>query len=95
MSPHEVHRQVEVGVGPRRAFELFTDRIGAWWPLDTHSVFDDGTVAFEGGVLVERRGDESAVWGEVLEWDAAAQAYGDGWPSVLTRYRELVDEVGA
>ena len=28
---------------PERAFEVFTDGIATWWPLDTHSV--EATVA--------------------------------------------------
>ena len=138
-----VRREVIVNAGPPRAFTLFTDRIGAWWPLDTHSVFGDGTVAFEADVLVERSGERESVWGEVRRWDAphglaltwhpgygsqhateievaftpvadqtlvtlvhggwermtdpdaSAAEYGAGWPGVLARYRELLDEVGA
>ena len=138
-----VRREVIVNAGPQRAFDLFTSRIGAWWPLDDHGVFGEGTVAFEGNLLVERSGDRESLWAEVVEWnpaealvltwhpghgsanstelrvtfspvadqtlvtlvhsgwermadpDASAAEYGAGWPDVLTRYRELVDEVGA
>ena len=52
------------------AFELFTAHLGAWWPLGSHSVFGaEGSVAFEDGVVVERRGADQAVWGTVLRWD--------------------------
>ncbi|NYJ07404.1 SRPBCC domain-containing protein [Petropleomorpha daqingensis] len=66
-----VRRQVVVGAPPERAFALFTERIGEWWPLGAgHSVFGEGgTVAFEGGELVERSGDRVAVWGKVLTWE--------------------------
>jgi uncharacterized protein YndB with AHSA1/START domain len=63
-----VRREVIVSTAPERAFELFTTRIGAWWPLEGYSVFRDGTVAFEGDLLVERSGDRESVWAEVLEW---------------------------
>jgi uncharacterized protein YciI len=65
-----VRRQVVVGAPPERAFVLFTERIGEWWPMAEHSVFGvEGTVAFEGRELVERAGDRVAVWGEVLAWE--------------------------
>ena len=53
------------------AFAVFTEQIGAWWPLPTHGVFGDaaGAVGFEDGRLVERAVDgRVCVWGEVLEW---------------------------
>jgi uncharacterized protein YndB with AHSA1/START domain len=65
-----VRRAVAVAAGPERAFEVFTDQIGRWWPLATHSVFGErASVAFEDGRLVERFGDQVSEWGEVLEWD--------------------------
>jgi uncharacterized protein YciI len=50
-----------------QAFRTFTEDIGAWWPLDRLSVLT-GTVAFEGDLLVERSGEERAIWAEVTEW---------------------------
>jgi uncharacterized protein YndB with AHSA1/START domain len=67
-----VLRAAEVRCGVGEAFAAFTDRIGAWWPLPTHSVFGDraGGVAFDGGRLVERSVDgEESLWGRVLAWD--------------------------
>ncbi len=65
-----VRREVLVTAGLSTAFELFTAHVGAWWPLVGHSVFGErASVAFEGDRLVERRGTEHAVWGEVLEWE--------------------------
>jgi uncharacterized protein YndB with AHSA1/START domain len=61
-----VERPVDV------AFAVFTEQIGAWWPLPTHSAFHDaaGAVGFEDGHLVERAVDgRVCVWGEVVEWD--------------------------
>ena len=63
-------REVIVRAGVETAFRLFTDRIGEWWPLATHSVFGEHTtVAFEDGRLVERAAATSTTWGEVLAWD--------------------------
>ena len=67
-----VLRAVHVRRSPDEAFALFTGRIGAWWPLETHGMFQErsGGVAFEGGRLVERALDgEVQVWGEVTAWE--------------------------
>lgn len=67
-----VLRSVVVGCGVEQAFTTFTGRIGAWWPLPTHSVGGErcGGVAFEGERLVERGVDGAEqVWGEVLAWE--------------------------
>lgn len=67
-----VLRAAHVRRAPADAFRLFTDQIGAWWPLPTHGLFGDraGGLAFEEGRLVERAVDGSpTVWGEVLAWD--------------------------
>ena len=65
-------RTVTVAVPVERAFEVFTRRVGDWWPLRTHGCFEEDSagVTFESGRLVERSkaGDE-AVWGEVLAWE--------------------------
>lgn len=68
-------KTVRVGAGQARAFELFTARLGAWWPLATHSVGGASSpgVVMEcrvGGRLVERLADGgTALWGRVTEWD--------------------------
>jgi uncharacterized protein YndB with AHSA1/START domain len=65
-------RTVTVAVPVERAFDVFTRRIGDWWPLRAHSCFGETSagVTFEGDRLVERStsGDE-AVWGEVTAWE--------------------------
>ncbi len=61
-----VHRSAE------ETFVLFTDRIGAWWPLRTHGLFGEnsGGLEFRDGLLVERSlTGEETVWGEVLAWE--------------------------
>ena len=65
-------RSVTVAVPVERAFEVFTRRIGDWWPLQTHGCFGEqaSTVTLERGVLVERSTDgNEAVWGELLAWE--------------------------
>lgn len=54
------------------AFAVFTDEIGAWWPLPTHSVFREhaGGVHLVDGRLVERATDgRESVWAEVEAWE--------------------------
>ena len=64
-----------VPLSPAEAFDLFTTRLQTWWPLETHSVFQENlaTCDFEprvGGRIVERsRGGEEHVWGEILDYD--------------------------
>lgn len=69
--PAPVRREILVAAAPERAFDLFTERIGAWWPLSRFSVFEqDNDVVFEEGRLIERSNDgRESVWGTVTEWD--------------------------
>ncbi|MGF0115925.1 SRPBCC domain-containing protein [Promicromonospora sp. Marseille-Q5078] len=70
-----LRKSVVVRHDPGVAFEVFTDRLGEWWPLATHSVGGDrsGGVVLEpgvGGRLVETLADGSpAVWGVVTAWE--------------------------
>jgi len=67
-----VLRSVWVPQDPAAAFALFTDDIGAWWPVPSHGLFGErsGGVAFVDGELREGSTDgEEVTWGEVREWD--------------------------
>jgi uncharacterized protein YndB with AHSA1/START domain/uncharacterized protein YciI len=65
-----IHREIAVATSVETAFALFTAHIGAWWPLARHSIYGErGVVAFEGGLLVERSGDDSSIWAEVVAWE--------------------------
>jgi uncharacterized protein YciI len=65
-----IRRYVEVRASVETAFALFTSHLSSWWPLKRHSVFGgDALVAFEGDRVVERLGEQEAVWAEVTEWD--------------------------
>jgi len=65
-----VVRVVHVRRRPEDAFRIFTEDIGAWWPMETHSVFGAAArVAVEGTEIVERSGlGEQSVWAEIEEW---------------------------
>jgi uncharacterized protein YndB with AHSA1/START domain len=72
---------VTVPLPPDDAFALFTEGMGRWWPLATHSVaadtFEGAVTATDvrigagvGGRIVESTSDGAQYdWGEVLEWD--------------------------
>jgi uncharacterized protein YndB with AHSA1/START domain len=70
---------IVVELSPDRAFRLFTDGIGTWWPHEGHSMAEETygvraeTVVLEGrvgGRIFERiPGRPDAVWGNVLVWD--------------------------
>jgi uncharacterized protein YndB with AHSA1/START domain len=65
-----IHREIVVKADPAVAFEVFTDRIGSWWPLAEHSVHGAAsTVGFEDREIVEVSADgQRAIWGTVTEW---------------------------
>ena len=65
-----VRRQAVVRASPARAFQAWTDELGAWWPFHTHSVCGErATAAFTDGRLVETGPDGTThVWGTVTTW---------------------------
>jgi uncharacterized protein YndB with AHSA1/START domain len=70
-----LERSVRVSWPVDRAFRRFTEEIGSWWPLRTHSVGQGNaeTVVMEGrvgGRILERiRGGGEAHWGTVTAWE--------------------------
>jgi DNA-binding transcriptional ArsR family regulator len=73
---------------PGVVFELFTTRIGEWWPLDTHSVGGEDTVDARvdpevGGRVYEvtRQGTEHE-WGRVIGWEPASRLELDWYPGL-------------
>ena len=66
-----IRREILVDADPATAFEVFTGRIGRWWPVAELSVYGAGaTVAFAGGQIVEHSADgDSTVWGTVTRWE--------------------------
>jgi uncharacterized protein YndB with AHSA1/START domain len=64
-----------VPLPPEQAFELFTERIGEWWPTVTHSIAGDDVVGVRfdgrvGGRVVEVTRDGTQYsWADVLAWD--------------------------
>jgi uncharacterized protein YndB with AHSA1/START domain len=73
----EVRSSVTVKLPRDEAFRLFTERIGRWWPLQRHSVYDAEAVDVTleprvGGRLYESAADgRTSDWGEVTVWQPA------------------------
>jgi uncharacterized protein YndB with AHSA1/START domain len=70
----EVRSSVTVKLPRDDAFRLFTDRIGSWWPLAMHSVFQAEAVTATmeprvGGRVYESTADgRTSDWGTITEW---------------------------
>ena len=73
--PAPVRRSVEVAAGQKRAFEVFTARMGDWWPKShsTEGQSPQKDVIVEpraGGRWYERTEDGgTGEWGKVLAWE--------------------------
>jgi hypothetical protein len=74
-----VRKSIEVACGPAAAFRLFTEEIDSWWPLATHSVAGETSVACffegrEGGRIYETSEDGTThLWGTVTIWEPSAR----------------------
>ena len=74
ITPAPVRRTISVKAPPERAFEVFTSRIGAWWPKSHHiGAAEPETVVIEpreGGRWFERAPDGAECdVGRVLAWE--------------------------
>ena len=69
-----VRKEILVEAPPERAFRVFTDKFGQWWPRDHHigeAALKDAVIEPRvGGRWYEVRIDGSeGDWGKVLVWD--------------------------
>jgi uncharacterized protein YndB with AHSA1/START domain len=70
-----ITKSISVDCTVEHAFEVFTTRITEWWPLATHSIFEDESATVmvephEGGELYElSRSGDRAHWATVTAWD--------------------------
>jgi uncharacterized protein YndB with AHSA1/START domain len=79
MSTEPIVRTVSVRQGIEEAFRIFTEEIGSWWPVETHS---RATSDFEGeDVKVERVEFQTRAGGHVLEHLSNGQAL--RWAEIL------------
>jgi uncharacterized protein YndB with AHSA1/START domain len=70
----DINGKVTVGVPIERAFQVFTARLGTWWPSDYHiggaEMADAILEPRAGGRWYERGVDGTECdWGTVLEWE--------------------------
>ena len=76
MSIAPIVRTVEVKAAPARAFDLFTSRIGDWWPKGIGKAPHVAIVMEPqvGGRWFERDADGNETqWGKVLSWEPPAR----------------------
>jgi uncharacterized protein YndB with AHSA1/START domain len=70
-----VRKSLTVAAPVERAFEVFTERIGAWWPFDPHSIGGEKTTTAviegrENGAVYEvMEGGGTAPWATVVSWE--------------------------
>lgn len=70
-----VRKSIQVDLPVAEAFELFTEGIGSWWPLKTHSVGGEQALTCKlegkaGGRLYEiQEGGQEVQWGTLLVWE--------------------------
>jgi uncharacterized protein YndB with AHSA1/START domain len=69
-----VRKTVTVEASIDHAFRVFTEGIGDWWPIQGHSVHEEGAVSVgmetrEGGAIFEVWQEGREVWGEITTWD--------------------------
>ena len=69
-----VRKSVVVAATVEHAFRVFTERIGEWWPVKTHSVHEEHaeTAGLEprlGGAVYELWPGGREQWGEVTAWE--------------------------
>jgi uncharacterized protein YndB with AHSA1/START domain len=77
LEPHlePLRKSVTVAWPVSEAFDLFTARMASWWPLGTHSVYEErartcGIEPRAGGMVYEERDDgERCAWGKVIVWE--------------------------
>lgn len=70
-----VKKTLRVDLPIEVAFQLFTEQVNEWWPIDSHSVGGQAAAATTlegkpGGRFYETQNDGSQVnWGRVLDWE--------------------------
>lgn len=100
MSVPSVRKEIVVETSQARAFRVFTEEQGAWWPLATHHIGekDAETAIIEprvGGRWFERAPDGTVCpWGKVLVWDPPGRIVlsweiGPNWKSDLATSTEV------
>jgi DNA-binding transcriptional ArsR family regulator len=83
-----VVKVITVPGSPTIVFELFTDRMAEWWPLETHSVGQADAVGVRvepgvGGRVIETTKDGAEhEWAEIKEWEPGRRLGMDWYPGL-------------
>jgi uncharacterized protein YndB with AHSA1/START domain len=69
-----IRKSVNVPLPVERAFRLFTEGIGTWWPFESHSIEGDkvenAVFDLEAKRLYERAADGTEHdWGDIIAWE--------------------------
>ena len=67
-----IRKSVVVAAPVERAWELFTERMGEWWPLATHSYGGERTetaIATPERIYERWHDGSERLWGEMLAWE--------------------------
>lgn len=73
--PNSIRKTVSVQAPPLVAWQVFTEKMGTWWPLAVYKIGKANAVnaviePYVGGRWYERGDDGSMCqWGSVLEWE--------------------------
>ena len=92
-----VVKSLRLTLTPEQAFELFTDQMSSWWPLNTHSVGEDRALSVRieakvGGRVVETTDDGvEHEWGRVTAWDTGQRVEFTWYPGLPEDQQTMVD----
>jgi uncharacterized protein YndB with AHSA1/START domain len=92
----EIRKTIELDAPLERAFEVWTEHVGRWWPLAQHSVSgaDATGCVIEpgvGGRLYETsRSGEEHLWGRVAVWEPPRRLAYSWHPQVELSERTMV-----
>jgi uncharacterized protein YndB with AHSA1/START domain len=69
-----IRKSITVDASVDHAFEVFTERMGEWWPAKTHSAHKEltdeaGLEPRLGGAIFELWRDGREDWGEITVWE--------------------------
>ena len=82
-----IKKTVTVPLQPDAAFDLFTDKLGDWWPVETHSISGSSgklpknvkVDKRKGGHITETTADGApARWATITRWEPG-HAFGLSW----------------
>jgi DNA-binding transcriptional ArsR family regulator len=92
-----VVKAVSLALTPEAAFDLFTEQMTSWWPLESHSVGEARAVSVRieptvGGRIIETTDDGvEHEWGKVTAWDTGKRVEFTWYPGLPQDQQTVVD----